>query len=109
MQALAEAGQRTLSVLEEVGAVFVMLGRVLRTLPRIFRDIHLTLDQMQRIGVESLPLVILTSVFTGGVAAIQAAYQFQNYVPLRYLGAVIGKSVVVELDWRQQWQPRKLG
>jgi phospholipid/cholesterol/gamma-HCH transport system permease protein len=31
------------------------------------------------------------------VAAVQAAYQFQNYVPMRYLGTVIGKSVVIEL------------
>jgi len=31
------------------------------------------------------------------VAAVQAAYQFQDYVPMRYLGTVIGKSVVIEL------------
>ena len=97
VEALADAGRRTLTTLEEVGAVFLLLGRILRTFPRIFRDFHLTVDQMLRIGVGSLPLVRLTSVFTGGVAAIQAAYQFQDYVPMRYLGTVIGKSVVVEL------------
>jgi phospholipid/cholesterol/gamma-HCH transport system permease protein len=55
------------------------------------------LEQMQKMGIGSLPLVLVTSVFTGGVAAVQAAYQFQNYVPMRYLGTVIGKSVVIEL------------
>jgi len=52
---------------------------------------------MTRIGIGSLPLVLVTSIFTGGVSAVQAAYQFQSYIPMRYLGTVIGKSVVIEL------------
>ena len=52
---------------------------------------------MVRVGIGSMPLVLVTSIFTGGVAAVQAAYQFQDYVPMRYLGTVIGKSVVIEL------------
>jgi len=48
-------------------------------------------------GVASLPLVIFTSVFTGAVSAVQAAYQFQNYVPMRYLGTAVGKAVIIEL------------
>ena len=52
---------------------------------------------MTRIGIGSLPLVLVTSIFTGGVSAVQAAYQFQSYIPKRYLGTVIGKSVVIEL------------
>jgi len=81
----------------EAGAVFMLLLSALKRAPRAIRQKHLVLEQMQRIGLGSLPLVIVTSVFTGGVAAVQAAYQFQNYVPLRYLGMVIGKSVVIEL------------
>jgi phospholipid/cholesterol/gamma-HCH transport system permease protein len=83
--------------ISEVGAVFLLLLAAIRRAPRAIRQKHLTLEQMQRIGIGSLPLVLVTSVFTGGVAAVQAAYQFQNYVPLRYLGMVIGKSVVIEL------------
>jgi phospholipid/cholesterol/gamma-HCH transport system permease protein len=94
---LAMAGERTLHAFAEVGGVFLLLGRLVTVFPRLFRDAHLLAVQMVRVGVESLPLVILTSLFTGGVAAIQAAYQFQGYVPMRYLGTVIGKSVVMEL------------
>jgi phospholipid/cholesterol/gamma-HCH transport system permease protein len=47
--------------------------------------------------VSSLPLVLLTSVFTGAVSSVQAAYQFQDFVPMRYLGTAVGKAVVIEL------------
>jgi phospholipid/cholesterol/gamma-HCH transport system permease protein len=83
--------------ISEAGAVFMLLLSALKRAPRAIRQKHLVVEQMQRIGLGSLPLVLVTSVFTGGVAAVQAAYQFQNYVPLRYLGMVIGKSVVIEL------------
>jgi phospholipid/cholesterol/gamma-HCH transport system permease protein len=41
--------------------------------------------------------VIIVSLFTGAVAAVQAAYQFSSVVPLKYLGAVILRSVIIEL------------
>ncbi len=83
--------------ISEVGGVFILFVAAVRQIPRAIKQKHLVLEQMQRIGIGSLPLVLVTSVFTGGVSAVQAAYQFQNYVPLRYLGMVIGKSVVIEL------------
>jgi phospholipid/cholesterol/gamma-HCH transport system permease protein len=36
-------------------------------------------------------------VFTGAVTAVQAAYQFEGWIPMRYLGTVVGRSVVIEL------------
>jgi phospholipid/cholesterol/gamma-HCH transport system permease protein len=95
--ALEGLGRSILSFFEDLGGAFTLIGRVIRALPGLVRTLNLTVEQMLRIGVESLPLVIVTSLFTGGVAAVQAAYQFQDYVPMRYLGTVIGKSVVIEL------------
>jgi phospholipid/cholesterol/gamma-HCH transport system permease protein len=76
----------------EIGAVFILLAAAAKRIPRALRQRYLAVEQMQKMGIGSLPLVLVTSVFTGGVAAVQAAYQFQNYVPMRYLGTVIGKS-----------------
>lgn len=95
--AVQTVGRAALGVIEEFGGVCLLLGRTFRAFPQLPRAFHLTVEQMYRVGVQSLPLVIVTSVFTGGVAAVQAAYQFQDYVPMRYLGTVIGKSVVIEL------------
>jgi phospholipid/cholesterol/gamma-HCH transport system permease protein len=97
MNAVEFIGRRVGLSIGEVGAVSILLCKTVKTIPRAIRQKHLTIDQMLSMGIGSIPLVLITSVFTGGVAAVQAAYQFQNYVPLRYLSMVIGKSVVIEL------------
>ena len=66
-------------------------------IPSVFKNIHFTIDQMYLIGITSIPLVGLTSIFTGAVAAWQAAYNFADYVPLRYVGTAVGKSVMLEV------------
>ena len=58
---------------------------------------RLVVQQMGAIGVGSLWLVIVVSLFTGAVAAVQAAYQFTSVVPLKYLSGVILRSVMIEL------------
>jgi len=90
-------GRRMVGGIEETGRVFLFLLSILKAAPSFWKKGHLVVEQMVAIGIESLPLVVVTSLFTGGVAAVQAAYQFQDYVPMRYLGSVIGKSVVIEL------------
>jgi phospholipid/cholesterol/gamma-HCH transport system permease protein len=52
---------------------------------------------MLMMGVRSLPLVILVSVFTGSVTAWQAAYQFKGLVPLEWLGLTVARTVFIEL------------
>ncbi len=94
---LAFIGRKCISFVEQVGSLTVLLGRVIRSLPRIFDSFGLIVDQMAQMGVNSLPLVLLTSIFTGAVSSVQAAYQFQDYLPMRYLGTAVGKAVVIEL------------
>jgi phospholipid/cholesterol/gamma-HCH transport system permease protein len=90
-------GKYFLEFLEEVGGVIILLWRVFIIIPRIFSNMGLLLMQMERIGLGSMPLVFVTSLFVGAVTSVQAAYQFQGYVPLIYLGTVVGKSVTLEL------------
>jgi len=90
-------GSRGLFLVEEVGEFSILLVRILKSLPLFVKNIRLTLEQMLMMGVASLPLVLFTSIFTGAVSAVQAAYQFQNYVPMRYLGTAVGKAVIIEL------------
>ena len=53
--------------------------------------------QMFALGVGSLPLVLVVAVFTGAVTAVQAAYQLEGCVPLRYVGSMVQKFVLIEL------------
>ena len=83
--------------LAEIGRVWTMLYQTVRVQVERLPSFRLLLQQMHAIGVDSLWLVIVVSLFTGAVAAVQAAYQFSNVVPLRYLGSVILRSVIIEL------------
>lgn len=90
-------GRQAIDIVSEVGAAGIVLWRSTLALRGLRRSFRLLVDQMKRIGVESLPLVIFTSIFTGAVAAVQAAYQLKDYVPKIYLGTAIYKAVVIEL------------
>jgi phospholipid/cholesterol/gamma-HCH transport system permease protein len=94
---LAFIGRKSISFLVYIGGVMLLLIRILKTLPKVFSNLGLVVEQMSLMGVNSLPLVLLTSVFTGAVSSVQAAYQFKNLVPMRYLGTAVGKAVVIEL------------
>jgi phospholipid/cholesterol/gamma-HCH transport system permease protein len=88
---------RALDWVAEVGRVTLMLRDVVRFLAPGLRSFGRVVQQMGAIGVGSLWLVFVVSLFTGAVAAVQAAYQFTSVVPMRYLGSVILRSVIIEL------------
>jgi phospholipid/cholesterol/gamma-HCH transport system permease protein len=96
-RAFRAVGISFLNFLQDVGGTFILLGRIFRSLKEFPKTTRLTLIQMEQIGLGSIPLVLVTSLFVGAVAAVQAAYQFQDYVPMRFLGTVVGKSVILEL------------
>lgn len=81
----------------EVGRISMLIWGIIVSLPRVFRDRKLILDQMDHIGVGSIPLVIIIGFFTGAVSAWQAAYQFQGFISLSYLGSAVTKAIFIEL------------
>lgn len=57
----------------------------------------LTLEQMYRIGVTSLPLVFLTALFTGMVLSLQSAYQLQLFAAEQFISDLVALSITREL------------
>lgn len=55
------------------------------------------LEQMNKIGVESLPIAFLTSLFTGMVLALQSAYQMQKMSATMYIASLVSLSMCREL------------
>lgn len=90
-------GAAVFANLRDLGRLGILQWQVLAAFVAIPRSLRLILRQMYIIGNGSIPLVLVTSVFTGAVATVQAHYQFQDYVPIRFLGTVVAKSVVIEL------------
>lgn len=54
-------------------------------------------EQMDRVGVDSLPIVVLTSFFTGFVLAFQIGYALMRFGAKLYVGGIVSVSLVREL------------
>jgi phospholipid/cholesterol/gamma-HCH transport system permease protein len=91
-------GRRAINFISRLGSTFLLLFKSLYHFKSIPRSLGLIVDQCFLIGNKSVPLIVITSIFIGAVAAWQAAYQFKFIgAPLRYLGAAVGKAIVIEL------------
>ncbi|OGU34083.1 MAG: ABC transporter permease [Ignavibacteria bacterium GWB2_35_6b] len=90
-------GKKTLNFLEEFGQISILLYRIFRFFPNLIKNRKLLFSQMEHIGVDSLPLVTIIAVFTGAVAAWQAAYQLKGIAPLSFLGTATSKAIITEL------------
>ena len=53
--------------------------------------------QMRRLGVDSVPIALFIAVFTGIVLSLLSKYIFTGAVPLYFVGALVGKTIMMEL------------
>lgn len=85
------------SFLQQIYEMARLAAKTLVRMPLFFKNVNISVAQMYGIGITSLPLVTVIALFTGSVTVTQAVYQFAGFVPLRYLGMVVSKSIVTEL------------
>ena len=57
----------------------------------------LLVGQMRRLGVDSVPIALFIAVFTGIVLSLLSSYIFTGAVPLYFVGALVGKTIMMEL------------
>jgi len=93
----AYLGRKIINFLQELGQVSILFFKVVRFFPQMFKNKKIVLEQMEHIGVGSLPLVIIIAIFTGAVAAWQAAYQLKGMAPLSFLGTATSRAIITEL------------
>lgn len=88
---------RGLHFFEHVGVIFSMLtGSVRAGFRRPFEG-RAILKQLDSLGVASVGIVVVTSVFIGMVMAVQFAFGLQKFGGLEYTGRVIALSFAREL------------
>jgi phospholipid/cholesterol/gamma-HCH transport system permease protein len=90
-------GQNVQSGFSSAGRGVLLLRSIFLATGQAWKMRNEILEQMHVVLVGSMPLVIVTSIFVGAVTAVQAVYQMQAYVPMKFLGTVISKSVFIEL------------
>ncbi len=86
--------KRKVLAVQEFTDLFVQSLRHVFSGPRYLID---TLIQMDVIGFGSLPIVLLTGFFTGGVLALQTYRTLNRFGESGLLGQVVGLSMVREL------------
>ncbi len=90
-------GRKTINLFTEIGQVAQLFFGIIRSFPKIPKSRKIVFYQMEHIGVNSLPLVLIIAVFTGAVAAWQAAYQLKGIAPLSFLGGATTRAIITEL------------
>jgi len=94
---LTTIGSKARDTASGVYEYFLLGARAVRFMfarPFYWREV---IVQMDRIGVGSLPIVMLTGLFTGMVLALQSAVELNKFGADVYVGNLVGASMIREL------------
>ncbi|HEX4047272.1 MAG TPA: ABC transporter permease [Elusimicrobiota bacterium] len=96
--ALEGIGRQVLAASEETGHFVFLIRSTFQWILRGKIEWRQALVQMERVGVESLPVTAMTAFFTGMVLALQTGASSKHFfnVPL-FVGTVVSFSIVMEL------------
>jgi phospholipid/cholesterol/gamma-HCH transport system permease protein len=94
---LIGVGRAGEEVFRHAGELALLLWRTVVLLVRGRVPWREIVDQMNWMGIRSLPIVIITALLSGVVTSQQGGYQFTSTIPLYVLGSVVTTSVVLEL------------
>jgi phospholipid/cholesterol/gamma-HCH transport system permease protein len=90
-------GQTVIRFAEELGRILILLFLSLKQLFIPPYEIRNTFKQMLEIGVRSLPVVLITAIFTGMVFALQTYTGFKRFGAEGLVGTVVALSMTREL------------
>ncbi len=89
--------KQTLTFLDQLGEVTLLSARTFRMMFKRPFEVKATLHQMEALGVKSMGIVSVTSIFIGMVMTIQFAFGLKRFGGLEYIPRVIVLSFLREL------------
>src|SRR5688572_8245359 len=96
-RALAGVGAGAMHVAREAGGIAVLFGRVLRCLIPPSLDGRELVRNLHKMGNRSVPIVVLTAFFTGGIMVIQSGIFVRRYNAAGLVGWGAGYAVFREV------------
>ncbi len=84
-------------VAEAAGAAMMFTWNIIRWIPRPPFRIRAIFEQMMEIGYNSVPVVAITALSTGGVLALQSFIGFKRFGAESMVGTVVALSMTREL------------
>lgn len=86
-----------MNLIHRLGEFGYLILQVLLNLRYAFHDRRRLGYQLDHVGVNSVPLVLLVGFFSGTIIAWQAAYQFTGLVSLDIMGGQVARVSVMEM------------
>jgi len=93
-EVLGDAAKRAVAAVQDYAQLSFRAVTNLATSPHYFQD---TLEQMDDVGVGSLPIILLSGFFIGGVMVLQTGAQFVRFGQTSLTGDVVSLALVREL------------
>jgi phospholipid/cholesterol/gamma-HCH transport system permease protein len=94
---LDRIGTVLLGWLEELGRFFYVMAQSVIWTPRRPFDLREWTRHMVQVGFDSIPVVLLTTMFTGMVLALQTYRGFERFHAEGFVGSVVALSLTREL------------
>ena len=94
---LSQIGFLSISLARDAGVIALLFKDAVQVLFSSRLRWRATLDQMEKVGAMSLPLVSLTALFTGMVLALQSAYQLKLFAAQQFTSDLVALSMTREL------------
>jgi len=90
-------GAAFLDIAQTVGAMGVLFGRIAVRVAKFQVDGEELLQNLYKMGVRSLPIIVVTALFTGGIMVVQAAPVVERYGAHGLLGWGAGFGTLREV------------
>jgi len=87
-----------LTPVRALGRYGTLLGRAFAAIDELRTYWGNLINQMVRIGIDSVPIVALAAAFSGAVLTVQTAYQLESpFIPVSIIGSIVAPSIMLEL------------
>ena len=80
-----------------IGEIVILVWESIKFIFQKPFNFKLVINHLYSDGVRSIPVIFLTSVFTGGVLALQSFYGLQRFGAELFTGSLVGVSLTKEL------------
>lgn len=95
--AVARTGRAVLGVAQQTGGIVVLLGRIARRFFPPDVDYYEFKRNLYKMGVRSMPIVMLTAVFVGAIMVVQASAYVKQFSAYAFVGWGAGFVILREL------------
>lgn len=97
MNSIERLGGLIIRFADQIGSVLLLASSAIKQMVVPPWEVRNTFRQMLEIGIKSLPVVLVTAVFTGMVFALQTYTGFKRFGAQSLVGSVVALSMTREL------------